>query len=56
MLPKHATISTGQPLFYPNAPHIIVPVSSVSLEQDISSSGMKMEKKSLEGEMKQRTV
>jgi len=45
-----------QPLFYPHAPHIIVPISSVSLEQNIRSSGMKLKKKSLECEMIQRIV
>jgi hypothetical protein len=46
----------SQPLFYPHAPHIIVPISSVSLEQNIGPSGMKMKKKSLVSGMIQRTV
>jgi len=49
----------SQPLCYPHAPHIIVPIGSVSLEQNIRSSGisgMKMGKKSLESEMIQQIV
>jgi len=46
----------SQPLFYPHATHIIVPISSVSLEQNIRSSGMKVEKKGLESEMIQWIV
>jgi hypothetical protein len=40
----------SQPLLYPHAPHNIVRISSVSLEQNISSSGMKI-KKGFENEM-----
>jgi hypothetical protein len=46
----------GQPFFYPHTPHIIVPISSGSLEQNIRSSGMKMVKQSIESEMMQRIV